>query len=215
MNKPLIIIGAGGHAKVVLDAALSAGFSVLGMVDTNPMRQGDKVHDIPVIDGVSWMDIYGADAVSLVMGIGSVGNASKREEVFCNLIARGYRFSSIVHPSAVVAKDVTLGDGCVVMAGAVVQPGCRIEENIIINTGAQVDHDCHLSPHGHIAPGAILCGDVSIGRGTHIGAGATIIQGVTIGVECIVAAGAVVTCDAPAHATLKGVPAQISRYNER
>ena len=209
MNKPLMIIGAGGHAKVVLDAALNAGFTILGLADTDPSRKGEKVLGIPIIDGNSWMEAHSTDSVALVMGIGSIGDTSKRQEIFAQLLAKGFDFATVVHPSAVVAQGVTLGCGTVIMAGAIIQPGCCIEDNVIINTGAQVDHDGHIQAHAHIAPGAILCGDVTVGKGAHIGAGAKIIQAVEVGEASIVAAGAVVTRNAPAHSLLMGLPANV------
>ena len=192
-TEPILIIGAGGHAAVIVDAALSAGHTIIGCTDRDPDLHGTKVLGVPVIgDDDAATEKYGPNDVLLVTGIGSVGNTADRRAAFEHLKAKGYRFAVVRHPNSVIARDVELDEGTVVMAGAVIQPRCRIGANVIINTGAQVDHDGRIGAHCHIAPGAVLSGEVTVGDASHIGTGTVILQGTTVGTDCIVGAGAVI-----------------------
>lgn len=208
MSLPLIVIGAGGHAKVLLAALLCAGRSVDGLTDADAAKMGVNVLGVPVLGDDRKIREFAPGTVRLVNGVGSVRVAALRRQVYENFRQSGYCFEQVIHPSAVVATDVVLGEGVQIMAGAVLQPGCQVGENAIINTRATVDHDCLIGRHAHISPGAVLCGNVVIGDGSHIGAGATVIQGVSIGRACMVAAGAVVLRDLPDGVTVAGVPAK-------
>lgn len=207
MGKPLLIVGAGGHAAVVLDAALTGGHPVLGLVDVNPARHGTRVLDLPVLGDDDLVLSHGTEEILLMNGIGSTDSTDLRSTVFKRFSEKGYRFATIVHPRAIVADSATLEDGTIVMAGAVVQPRCRIGADVIINTGAQVDHDGIIGAHCHIAPGAVLSGSVTVGEGAHVGTGAMVIQGVTIGADAVCAAGSVVVRDVAAGAKVAGNPA--------
>ncbi|QXE90592.1 acetyltransferase [Geomonas subterranea] len=209
MSDPVLIIGAGGHAKVLVEALLAEGALIAGMLDADPARLGDSVLGVPVIGDDNTAEDFPRDAVRLVNGIGSIGLPEMRRSIFERFSARGYRFATVVHPSAVVASDVELGAGAQIMAGAVLQPGCRIGDNVIINTRASVDHDCTIGDHTHIAPGVTLSGGVTVGSGCHVGTGATVIQGVRIGDGSVIGAGAVVTKDVAAGLTVVGVPAKV------
>ena len=192
IDKPLIIIGAGGHAKVALDTALSIGHTVLGLVDARQELIGNKVLGISIVGNDTWVENHDPDTVLLVMGIGSVDDTAMRRLVYCNFVDKGYEFASLVHPMTTLGRDIEIGSGTVVMAGAVIQTGCKIGQNVIVNTGARIDHDGKIGDHTHIAPGAILSGNVEVGKNTHVGVGAMVIQGVVIGENSLVAAGAVV-----------------------
>lgn len=205
-QKPLIIIGAGGHAKVVLDTALCLGRSVIGLSDVNSERHGSEVLGITVSGDDAWVQSHAPDTVMLAMGIGSTSDTGLRRRVFDDFVAKGYEFATLIHPSAVIGRDVELGAGTMVMAGAVIQPGCRMGQNTIVNTGARIDHDGCIGAHAHIAPGAVLSGNVTVGEGTHVGVGVTIIQGISIGNDCVVAAGAVVIRNSPDNSKIMGIP---------
>lgn len=207
MTKPLLIIGAGGHGAVILDAALAAGFTVLGLTDADPALHGTRVLDRPVLGGDDVVLSHNPDAVQLTVGIGSTGNTDLHREIHDRFAARNYRFATVIHPTATVAGSAAIADGTVLMAGAIVQPRCRIGKNVILNTGAQIDHDCDIGPHCHIAPGAVLSGNVTVGAGSHVGTGAVVIQGITIGREAICAAGAVVIRNVPDTIHVAGNPA--------
>lgn len=207
MDKPVIIIGAGGHAKVLYDSLRLMGVEMLGKLDKCPPPV-DRVGDLPIIGDDSAISAYSNDAVELVNGLGSVGDTALRASIYYKFKKLGYGFRQVIHPAAIIASDCILGEGVQVMAGAVVNTGTRIAEDSIINTGAVVDHDCSIGSHVHIAPGATLSGGVQVGDGSHIGTGATVIQGVSIGRNALVGAGAVVLRDVPPGAKVVGVPAK-------
>jgi sugar O-acyltransferase (sialic acid O-acetyltransferase NeuD family) len=205
LNQPLIVIGSGGHAKVLVSTLLLQGRRILGFVDPKP--------SLPSLLGIAHLGddnmvfAYTPDQVRLVNGVGSTVSTVLRRTIYERFQERQYIFETIVHPSAIIAPEVHIGNGVQLMAGAVVQPGCHLGEDVIINTGARVDHDCLIDAHAHIAPGVTLSGNVHVGMGAHIGTGANIIQGITINATSIVGAGAVVVRDVPAGVTVVGVPA--------
>lgn len=208
MSLPVIVLGAGGHAKVLIDTLLASSAVIAGIVDPDHTLAGTTILGVPVLGGDNVVNDSPLSEVQLVNGLGSVGLPVKRQQLFERFKGLGYNFATVVHPSAVLASDVELGEGTQVMAGAVIQPGCRIGINSIINTRTSVDHDCIISDHVHIAPGVTMSGGVKVGKMTHIGTGATMIQGISIGSGCLVAAGAVVTKDIADGAMVRGVPAR-------
>lgn len=208
MTRHVIVVGAGGHARVVIDAFQRTGIEVLFATDVDPAKHGQSLLGVAVRGGDEALAPYGPGSVDLALGVGSVGRDGVRRAIFERLAARGHRFATVIHPAAVVAPDVTLLEGAQVMAGAVVQTGSCIGRNAIVNTGACVDHDCRVGDHAHIAPGATLSGGVEIGAGAFVGTGACVIQSVRIGEGSVVAAGAVVIRDVPAGACVMGVPAR-------
>lgn len=196
----LWIVGAGGHAKVVLATARALGFTALAVADDDPARRGGHLLGIPIAAAAS--DILARPDVTAVLAIGE--NATRHR------LARTARcrFASLVHPAAVVDVTVTLGAGTVVFAGAVIQPDTRIGAHAIVNTGASIDHDCVLGDAVHVAPGARLAGGVSLGEGGLVGIGAVIIPTRTIGSWTTIGAGAAVVTDLPPRVTAVGVPAR-------
>jgi len=203
--QPLILVGSGGHARVLLSALRLQGRRVLGFVDPDKARAG--LVDIPYLGGDEAISCD-PEQVLLVNGLGSVAHIENRLRVYEFFRRRGFRFLSVIHPDAIIAPEVKLGDGVQIMAGAILQTGCVVEENCIINTGARVDHDCVIHAHAHLAPGAVLSGNVHVGSRSHVGAGATVIQSVHIGSDTIVGAGAVVLSDVPESCTVVGIPAR-------
>jgi len=208
LNYPLIILGAGGHAKVLIDALRLQSVKILGIADADHGKKGQLRLGVPVLGGDEVVMIYTVEKIHLVNGVGSVRVNPLRRQIFERYKRMGYRFASVVHPSAIVAIDVALSEGAQIMAGAIVQAGCYVGANAIINTGSIVDHDCHIWEHAHISPGVTLSGGVRVGENAHIGTGATVIQGIQIGRNCLVAAGAVVIRDVPDDATVAGIPAK-------
>ncbi|MBZ0156716.1 MAG: acetyltransferase [Alphaproteobacteria bacterium] len=207
MILPVIIIGGGGHAKVLLDTLYLNGIEVLGIVEADPEKRGKTLLNTPIIGGDDAILIYEPGNIELVNGIGSVNLPSKRRVVFDKFKEAGFAFAKVIHPSAVIASDAEISEGIQIMAGAVIQPGCRIGKNAIINTKVSIDHDCLIDNHVHIAPGVTVSGGVRIGTGAHVGAGTTIIQGVNIGSNCVIGAGSLVIRDIPDGAKVMGVPA--------
>lgn len=179
-TKPCIIIGSGGHARVVIDVLRLMDRSILFATTNDAQMVGKDVSGVPVKGDDTLIYPYGPDDVVLALSVGAPRSGDLRQKVWSAFDARGYRQMTIIHPSAVIAADTTLQDGVQIMAGAIIQPGCRVDEGAIINTGASIDHDCVIGPYAHIAPGATLCGNVRIGENTLVSAGTTLFPGETI-----------------------------------
>jgi sugar O-acyltransferase (sialic acid O-acetyltransferase NeuD family) len=205
---PVIILGAGGHAKVLIDTLRACSVEIIGVVDTNPDKFGKSILDVPVIGNDDIVIKYKRDAVRLVNGIGSVGLPTRRKEIFDKFKNVGFTFLQVVHPSAVISPDVKLLEGSQIMAGVVIQPGSQIGKNTIVNTRVSIDHDCLIGDHVHLAPGVTLSGTILIGQGVHIGTGASVINGISIGNYSLIAAGAVVIDNISDNTVVKGVPAK-------
>lgn len=206
----VIILGGGGHARVLADALLLAGRQILGF--TAPEREPDLAPGIGWLGDDSVLADHDPATVELVNGLGSVGATSRRRQAFEQGRGKGYRFAAVTHPSALVAElNVTTGQGCQLLAGSLLAAGARLGDNVLINSRAVVEHDCRVGDHSHIATGAILCGGCDIGEGVHVGAGATVIQGITIGHGAIIAAGSVVTRNVEPLTLIAGVPGRPKR----
>ncbi|HUJ19462.1 MAG TPA: acetyltransferase [Nitrospirota bacterium] len=209
MTQPVIILGAGGHAKVLIDTLLRMGVQLSGITDPDHAKHGSSVLGVRVLGGDEVLLSNGPEMVRLANGVGSIGESAGRRRLFERFKARGYGFMNVVHPSAVIGAEVLLSEGVQVMAGVVIQSGTTIGRNTIINTRASVDHDCSIGDHVHIAPGVTLSGGVSVEEGSHIGTGATVVQGIRIGRNSIVGAGSVVLTDVPEGVTVWGVPGKV------
>jgi sugar O-acyltransferase (sialic acid O-acetyltransferase NeuD family) len=199
------IIGAGGHAKVVADAAIAAGCDkIIGYLDDDLSLAGCAVIGLPVLGKTSaWRD-FGIDTV-----VPAIGSNRPRRDIIRRAASEGATVLTIIHPSATVSAWATLHAGVTAMAGSVINAGAIIGENTIINTGAIVEHDCRIGSHVHVAPGCCVAGEVRIGDGTFLGIGSRVLPGLGIGDWCVVGAGAVVTRDIDSNRTVVGVPARI------
>jgi len=215
MSAPsLIIVGAGGHGRVLADALIAAGAGIAGFVDADPALKGRRVMGFEVLGGDAALEGLDRAEFSLVNGIGSLGTPDApptRRLAGERLAAAGWRIADVRHPSAIVAPSARLAAGVQLLARAVVQPAAEIGANVIVNTAAIVEHDCVVGAWSHVSIGAILCGGVRIGDGCHIGAGAVIIQGVRLGDSTIVGAGAAIVKDDDGPGPLVGVPARSRR----
>lgn len=207
-TKPVLVLGAGGHAKVVIDALQAMEAEILGAVDADPATHGSSVLGVPVLGGDELVQGRAPNDVALVNAVGSVRPASRRNDLYRHFREKGYSFFSVIHPSAIIGGDVDIAEGVQVLAGAVIHPGCRIGANAVINFHTSLDHDCVIGAHAHIAPGAGLSGGVTIGDDGFIGAGATVIQYTCVGAGALVAAGATVVKDVPEGVRVAGVPAR-------
>ena len=213
INRPVIIIGAGGHARVLLDTLLSASYSVIGLTDIHPNKllNPHLFFNIPLLGPDETIFHYPPDTIYLINGLGMIPgpNFHHRRQIYQQFKACGYTFPAVVHPSAVLAANVDINDGVQIMAGSVIQTGAVIGENTIVNTRVTIDHDAVIGSHVHLAPGTTISGGVIIGCDTFVGAGSTIIQGINIAEHCIVGAGSVVNRNVPEGARVMGVPARI------
>ncbi len=201
----LLIAGAGGHGRVVADAALSSGrFSQVAFLDDGYPSLTIR-EDWPLLGKLESMSGFLGEYTMLVAAF---GDATFRLKVLTRALEIGYVCPSIIHPAAVVSRYAIIGDGAVVFAGSVINVGAEIGRGCIVNTGATVDHDCRLDEGVHICPGAHLAGNVKIGARSWFGVGAAARQGVSIGADVMIGAGAVVVADVPAGKTFVGVPAR-------
>tara|TARA_R110002049_G_scaffold295113_4_gene482289 strand:+ start:13826 stop:14482 length:657 start_codon:yes stop_codon:yes gene_type:complete len=202
-----LLLGAGTHARVVLDALRAGGDPVAGCLDpskpTGPWPSG-----VPWLGGDDHLDTLTPGDWRLINCMGSTGDTNLRQRVFQDAVARGFSFAVVRHPSAIIAQDVVIGQGCQVLAGAIVQTGARLGVNVLVNTGAIVEHDADIADHVHIAPGVTLSGNVSVGVGVHLGTGVVVKQGVTIGANAVIGVGAIVIADVPVGACYVGNPAR-------
>jgi len=212
MNSSVIIIGAGGHAKVIIDILkLDTKYEIVGLTDTNPDKQGTKILEVPVIGSDNiLLDLI---AQNISKAIIAIADNALRRQVFEKIRKFGFEFVNAIHPKTVISPSVKLGIGIAIMAGVVINPESVIKDNTIVNTGAKIDHECRILEHSHVAPGATLCGNVWVGEGAFIGAGSTVIQNVRVGDRAILGAGAVLTEDLEAGVVAIGVPAKPIRKN--
>ena len=200
----IFVFGASGHAKVVIDAIERAGDMRLAyLCDDDEAKHGTRLMGYDVLRGRAELLERRSEARA---GIVAIGENALRTDVAAWLVEHGFLLVSVVHPAAVIARDVDIGDGSVVMAGCVVNTGARLGVNTIVNTGATVDHDCDIGHGVHIGPGAHLCGHVSVGAKTLIGAGTTIVPSVRVGADATVGAGSTVIRDVPDRARMGGSP---------
>lgn len=197
---PLVILGAGGHAKVLLSLAQMLGLTIQGICAPELREQGiGEWRGCKVLGGDEALEMLDPGSVGLVNGIGQLVGSAGRRNVYERLAAKGFHFPALKHPAAWVDASVVLDDGSQVMAGAIIQADAFIGINSIINTRASVDHDCHIGSHVHIAPAATLCGNVRVGDRAFVACNAAVIQGINVGNDAVVGAGAVLVRDLPAH----------------
>ena len=200
-NKPIIIIGNGGHSKVLQEVILLNNLEIIGVTDASESK---KNSNYKVYTDNQIIEIFSPEDVSLVNGVGSLPYNNSRWDVAKFFISYGYSFLSLYHPSVIIANDVHIEDGVQLMAGVILQPGVCIGENTIVNTGTIIDHDCIIGENCHIAPGSTLSGGVTIRNNTHVGTGASIMQGISIGENVIIAAGSAVYKNLPSNTLYKG-----------
>lgn len=202
MGDGVIVIGGGGHAKVVVSTLLDAEIEVEAIYDDNPAKWSTDLCGVSIIGPVSRLDR--SSEKKAVLAIGDNRTRSAVASRFQNL-----RWITLVHPRAIVHSSASIGKGSVVFAGAVVQPDVVIGDHCIVNSNATVDHDCRIYDYAHVGPGACLAGEVSVREGAFLGAGVVAIVGTNIGEWSIVGAGGVVSRDIPGNVTAVGIPARV------
>lgn len=209
-HRSVLVYGAGGHGKVIIDLLEQiANHEVIGVLDDEPKLTGTTFLGYPVLGGMAWLEERHPD-VGLVIAIGD--NAIRRR-LAERLQPLQLDSVTAIHPSAQLGRDISIGEGTVVMAGAVVNSGAILGRHSIVNTGATIDHDCLIGHYAHICPGVHLSGQVRVDDGALVGVGASVIPNITIGEGATVGAGAAVTKDIPPRATAVGVPARIIAWD--
>lgn len=208
-NKKILLIGAGGHCHSILDSLLCISeFQKIGLIDQFPNGRsvtgvpviGDD-HDLPRLRHEGWNYAF--------VALGSIGNPDRRRMQFQRLRELGFILPYLVDPTAVVARDVLLGEGVFVGKRAVINSGAKVGCCAIINTGAIVEHDCMIGDFSHISPGSILCGQVWVGEDSHIGAGTVVRQQVRIGNRVLIGMGSTVVKNLPDHVKAFGNPCRV------
>ncbi|MBU1122253.1 MAG: acetyltransferase [Candidatus Omnitrophota bacterium] len=190
MKDKIILIGGGGHCKVIIDAIINADkYDIEGVLDSK-FNVDFKILGFSIIGGDDKLpEIRGRGVKNAFVSVGSIGKYALRRHIYEKVKIFKFNVPVIIHPRSVVAYDVSIDEGTFVAASATINSGTRIGKNVIVNTSSSIDHDCVIGDFAHVSPGVILCGGVSVGEGTHIGVGAKVIQGVHIGKDCFIKAG--------------------------
>lgn len=205
MNK-LVILGAGGHGKVVADCAKCMGYTEIEFLDDN--RLADSVLGFPVIGGVALAETYDKSSTDFFVAI---GNNRVRVDLLSKLEGMGCNIATLIHPKTVISEFAEIGKGTLVMPCAVINAGAKIGFGVIVNTGVCIDHDCKIADGVHLSPGAVLSGTVSVGEGTWICSGAVVSNNITIGAGSQIAAGSAVIKNVDDFVLVAGVPAVVKK----
>ncbi len=208
MSLPILIMGAGGHGRVVAEAISASGQEVAGFLDPALSLQGTTIEGVTVLGDDTILADWPPEKAAIAIGIGSTARTDARKAIYDRAKHQGYAIPVIIHPAAMVSVSAELSEGVQIMAGAIIQCRARIGENTICNSGTIIEHDCQIGRDCHVAPGVVLSGAVKVGEGSHIGTGAVVIQGVCIGRNVTVGAGAVVIRDVGDGETVVGNPAR-------
>lgn len=209
MSKPLLIIGAGGHASVLVDILREQNRDIIGIVSPEIDRSRKVFQGVchyPYDDDALR---FKPDAILLVNGIGSLPKSNLRSKIYDKFVKLGFQFASVIASDAKISDFAELCHGVQVMHGAIIQAGTIIGENTIINTGAIIDHDGDIGLNNHIAPGVTLSGQVQTKENVHIGTGASVIQSVLIGKNTVIGAGSTITKNVAENVVC--FPARISK----
>jgi acetyltransferase EpsM len=205
MKNDLVLYGAGGHSKAIVENLTSQKKSNLVLLDDNP----SKSH----IFGINVYKTNEYDLSSIQQMVLCIGNNIIRKKVANQF--KNISFFSAIHKQTIISShDVSIGKGTVVMAGVTINPSVKIGEHCIINTGAVVEHDCKIHDFAHICPNVSLAGGIEIGEGTQVGIGSSIIQSIKIGKWVNIGAGCVIVDDIPDYAVVRGNPGKIIKYNK-
>jgi len=210
--KKVLLIGAGGHCKVVLDVLLqNKNYSIIGIIDLKK-NIGSRIFDIGVIGDDNGLKKYFKRGIKhCFITIGSTGNPEKRIKIYKFVKEIGYNLINVISSNSIISNFASIGEGCYFAPGSIINADSVLGNNCIVNTGAKIDHDCLIGDNIHISPGVTLSAGVKIGNATHVGTGSSIIQYVTIGNNTLIGAGSVVTKDIPSNVIAYGNPCKIIR----
>ena len=205
MNNAVIVLGAGGHAKVVIELLVATGHAVDYCV-AGPGSPRRCLH-VEVLVGDNHLERLHAEGYRLAFP--AIGANAVRQRVALQAIAIGYRLVNAISPHATISPSAALGNGIAIMGGAVVNADARIDDMVIVNTGATIDHDCHIEAGAHIAPQCALAGNVKVGPQALLGIGTLVIPEITIGEHATIGAGSTVISDIPPSVLALGHPARL------
>ncbi|MBI2789643.1 MAG: NeuD/PglB/VioB family sugar acetyltransferase [Elusimicrobia bacterium] len=203
-KKTFVLLGAGGHAKVVLAALDSMGREAAALLDADKALWGTDLEGVKIAGGDDKLADYPPSRHEAAIGVGAARDTRLRRRLHEAAAAAGYALPPVVAASAFVARSARLGAGAQVLTRAVVHPGASIGAGAVVNTAAVVEHDCAVGDHAFVGPAAVLCGGAALGAGAFIGAGAVVLPGVRIGAGALVAAGATVSRDVAEGAVERG-----------
>lgn len=206
----IVLLGGGGHARVLIDSLRQSGdLRSIAVLDADTSLHGNSFFDLPILGGDDLLGQLVQNGTRyFIIGFAGTKDHEPRKRAYENACALGLHPLSVRHPSAIISPHATIGLGSQVMAGAIVNASARLGANVILNTASVVEHDCTVGNHVHIASGARLCGGVHVADLAHVGAGSTILQGVSIGYAAVVGLGASVIADVANLTTVFGVPAK-------
>ena len=206
MKPSAVIIGAGGHAKVIIDILQEAGgYDLVGCLSHR--FEGGSVLGVPVLGSEELLGQLYREGIRVAFA--AIGDNRVRQSVARSLQAVGFTLLNAMSRHAIVSGRVGLGQGIAVMPGAVINVDTQIGDGVIVNTGATIDHDCRVGEYAHIGPGTNLAGGVHIGEGTLLGVGCRAIPGKTVGAWSVIGAGSVIVRDLPGGRTAMGNPARV------
>jgi sugar O-acyltransferase (sialic acid O-acetyltransferase NeuD family) len=205
-----VIIGAGGHAKVLIESIGREGkIEAHCLIDQDSRCWKTELSGVPIVGGDDKLVALRSGGItSFAVGVGRSGRADRRRALFEMAMNTGFAPATVIDPTATVSEHAEIEAGAQILARAIVNPGARIGRNAVVNTAAIVEHDCDVGEHAFVGPGAVLAGGVSIGAGCFVGAGAVLLPGVAVGEGAVIGAGAVVLRPVAAGDTAVGVPAQ-------
>jgi sugar O-acyltransferase (sialic acid O-acetyltransferase NeuD family) len=211
----VVIIGAGGHGRVVLDILRhDLDIKLIGFIDDDKRFHHKLIDGFPVLgDTASLKTIIPAH--KLDAAIVAVGDNHTRARIFEKLSGLGLKKIRAIHHDALIARGAEIGEGAVIAAGVVVNPGTKIGDNVIINTGVILDYGSVVEDHVHISPGVILGSMVTVKKYTHVGIGVAVVEELTVGENVTVGAGAVVLASIPDNTLAVGVPARVIRHKSQ
>lgn len=195
----VVVLGAGGHARVVVEALRASGRQVDGCLDP---RADAASAGLPILGGDEWLSTPAAKGVEIAVGVGANPDTEPRRRLHLLASSRGAALCTVVAPGAWVSPTARLGEGCQVLTGAIVHAGATIGAGAVVNTGAVVEHDASVADHAFVSPRAVLCGAAAVGELAFVGAGAIVLPGVRVGRRAVVPAGAVARRDVPDDALL-------------
>ena len=210
MNKPLVLVGGGGHCKSVIDVAESAGYSILGILG-KPDEIGKSVLGYSIIGTDNDMAKF-AQIADFIITVGQIESPDLRIKLHQMLAEAGCGLATIISPTAHVSKYAIVGEGSVIMHHAIVNAGAIVGKGCIINTAALVEHDAVVGDYCHISTGATINGAAIIGEFSFVGSQSVINQCITIGKQVLIGSGSVVISDLPSNSVAVGVPAKMIRF---